>query len=140
LTLLVTANSLVPFHSLKNVLLSFISPKFTTSCKWTLKVDFFFILEYPCKLLHKVSSFVSKFWILAISLSFVAVMFSFVHLLFPSLQFYPLPRGQILFLVGFFISLSNIKPLFPINKQLGIDSFLDWEGHHQATFAIFKIY
>jgi len=23
-----------------------------------------------------------------------------------------------------------IKPLFPINKQFSIDSFLDWEGHH----------
>jgi len=25
-----------------------------------------------------------------------------------------------------------LKLLFPINKQFSIDSFLDWEGHHQV--------
>jgi len=33
-------------------------------------------------------------------------------------------------LIGFFISLLFVKPLFPINKQFSVDAFLDWEGHH----------
>jgi len=32
-----------------------------------------------------------------------------------------------------------IKPLFPVNKQFSIGSFLDWEGHHQDTLLITHI-
>jgi len=65
----------------------------------------------------------------AISLSFLPnrqPLFSF-----SPFQFYPLQRGQLFFMIRFFISLLFKKPLFPINRQFRIDSyFLDWEGHH----------
>jgi len=51
-----------------------------------------------------------------------AVLFSFLHFLFPSFQFYPLQRGPLFFVIclsryfldPFFISLVYLKPLFPI--------------------------
>jgi len=52
-----------------------------------------------------------------------AVVFIYA-LLFPPFQFYNLPKGQLFLLICFFISLVSI------NKQLSIDSYLDWEGHH----------
>jgi len=69
----------------------------------------------------------------AISLSFLPCdVMSFPHLLFKLSQFYPLPRGQILFL----ISLLYIKPLFPINKQFCIDSYPNWEGRHSTCSLV----
>jgi len=58
-----------------------------------------------------------------------AATFSF-PLSFSAVSVYPLPRSQILLLICFFLSLLYIKPLFPIKKQLSIDSSLNWEGHH----------
>jgi len=39
-------------------------------------------------------------------------------------------RGPIFFLIRSLLFLLYLKPLFPINKQFSIDSFLDWEGLH----------
>jgi len=47
---------------------------------------------------------------------------------------YPLLRGpaflDTILLIQSTSSILYIKPLFPINKQISIDSFLDWEGLH----------
>jgi len=67
-------------------------------------------------------------------------MFSFLHLLFPTLSFTLfqevsyLPWSDLcyqdIFLIHFFTYFFYLKSLVPINKQFSIDSFLDWEDHH----------
>jgi len=54
-----------------------------------------------------------------------ALMFSFLPFQFN--LFYEVRKFLDLFL---YLPLVYINPLFPINKQFSIDSFLDWEGHH----------
>jgi len=48
----------------------------------------------------------------------------------------PCSKSSVIFLIQSFLSLLYIKPLFPINKQFNIDSFLEWEGLHWDFFPL----
>jgi len=104
---------------------------------WLLKRNTIIVLAqipYFCNTLSFTFQAQSLFKQAAVSLSFLhnnvshstqAAMFSFLHLLFPPFQFYPLPRDQQFFLIRFFIPLLNISPCFPsINSSVQVITHL----------------
>jgi len=102
------------------------------------------LLNYPlfCTTIFSTLQAQSLFKQVAISLPFLpcnsshskqaAVIFSFLVYLPADFSLLSSVRSEC-FLICFFISLLYIKPLFPINKLLSINSFLDWKGQSRLS-------
>jgi len=81
-----------------------------------------FVFPYPCNLSYSKQA---------------AVVF-IPAFTFPDVSVLSSSKMFDIFLIRFFISLLYIKPLFPMNKQFSIDSFLDWKGHHWVSTHTFQ--